>query len=928
MREKPVQLKTSVHLTLPFNTICDLLVKTISSIVDQIYPHWALTLLVGDDVDHAQLVSLLESAFDDDRIRTTRARDATEWAVIERDCTLWLPLLPGDSLSEDALAEFVLRYETSKYDVCYSDHIDSEDFLSFGLPYFKPAWSPELLICTNYVRRAIFSYRARSFVSNFPLFYDENDVWELILRGQQYGFSVDNVERVLLEQLSINPSFITQDRGARLAKYLEDHSIAGQVAYPLWAAELQLPVLDITFPNYGPSVGIIIPTKNNYQVLKRCIDSLKSTAYKNYKVFVIDNESNDPDTLKYIDSLEHDVFRISNAEEKFSYSYINNTAVERVDTDLVLFLNDDTEVIQPNWLSVLVGWTQFPNVGSVGARLLFPNGTIQHAGLVNRADGLFPAPAFKLLPRDAIGQYGYDRITRNCSAVTAACMLTPRKLFLEIGRFDDNEFQVAYNDCDYGFRLTKAGLRNVYCPYAQLYHHEGVTRGRGRGNDAISEESACIRKYGTWRDPYYNSNLDLQGANFEIGCRSISNLIERDATVVLVTHNLNYEGAPLVLLDIAKGLVRSGTYKVIVVSLIDGPLREEYEVLGIRVIVQAELGIFGTVNAKDLSDLTDYFSQLLKQLHCRLVVANTVITHWAIDAATTADIPSLWVIHESEPPFTHLEPHGRHHVDVAHKCFGQTYMNVFVSEATRSIYRLIETRNNSLVIYNGFDREGTDEQTNTSKRKSLRKELGIIDGELMVILPGTVCERKSQIDLVKAIPLIARPLVEKTIFYIVGDRLGPYSSALHLEISKLPSSYRERVRVVPETSQIHRYYKASDVMAFTSKLESLPRVIMEAMHYALPIVTTPVFGIKELVTDKKSALFYDQGDVHQLASRLEQVLSDASLRRTLGSNANKALGKFPTMSEMQNAYVSLVAEAIVSGAPRGVDNSVPAWLES
>src|SRR5262249_54220455 len=145
--------------------------------------------------------------------------------------------------------------------------------------------------------------------------------------------------------------------------------------------------------------------------------------------------------------------------------------------DLLLFLNDDTEVIDPRWLSQMVGWSRLPGVGAVGARLLYRDGRIQHAGVVHGFHEGLAGHAFKLLPCWDPGTLNLARVSRNCSAVTAACMLTPRRLFLDMGGFDEVHFPVAYNDADYGYRLADAGYRSVYCAEAELYHHEGASRG-------------------------------------------------------------------------------------------------------------------------------------------------------------------------------------------------------------------------------------------------------------------------------------------------------------------------------------------------------------------------------------------------------------------------------------------------------------------
>ena len=178
--------------------------------------------------------------------------------------------------------------------------------------------------------------------------------------------------------------------------------------------------------------------------------------------------------------MPHRVLRIPNPDGRFSFAAINNTAAAMVNEELLLFLNDDTEVIKPRWLSQMVGWSRLDGVGAVGARLLFPDGRIQHAGIVHGLHEGLAGHAFKLLPWWDSGTFNLARVSRNCMAVTAACMLTPRALFLRLGGFDETRFAVAYNDPDYCYRLGDAGYRSVYCAEAELTHYEGALAGLRR----------------------------------------------------------------------------------------------------------------------------------------------------------------------------------------------------------------------------------------------------------------------------------------------------------------------------------------------------------------------------------------------------------------------------------------------------------------
>jgi len=844
-----------------------------------------------------------------------------------------LPLVPGDELLPDALAQLaLLKTQSPEADLLYGDHAEYFGGDRNLTPFFKPDWSPEFLVANDYIGRA--ALRVDLFnEARLASRYDALDLWALWLaQSRRTGMSVTRVERVIMAIAPL-PEGKFEDlvsRGAAIVDaHLTEMRVTGKAVLADWAHRLRSLAYDIDFPDDGPKVSIIIPTKNNYDVVKRCVESLKKTSYRNFEVVIIDNASDEPRTVEYMRTVDAKVVSIKSPPSGFSYSYINNAAVEYTDGEYLVFLNDDTEVIGPKWLSKMVGWAAIPGVASVGARLYFPNNLVQHNGLINNLlDGMLPAPAFKMSRRTSIGVRGQDRVVRNYSAVTAACMLTPRTSFVEDGGFNDTEFSVAYNDCDYGFRLTQRGLRHVCVPTAELYHYEGATRGRGRGNDKISEETAFIRRYGNWEDPYYNRNLSQESFVFEPARRvAVEKGLPVDKlSVALITHNLNFEGAPLVLLDIGRGLRQFGNGQVTVISLIDGPLRAMYEAAGCTVIVRPDVGVFGTKSAIELEQVLQTIVDELHGAAADVVIANTVVCHWGMEAARLARLPSLWIIHESEPPFSHLVDHGVHHVEVARRALDEAYLNIFVAEATRNLYRPLANLNNLAVVYNGFDGFVAATEMANTDRAEIRETLDVGPSDLLFILPGTVCERKAQQDLVHAIAALPDGVMSRCHFAIVGDRSGAYSRVLHHIANELPDNKRSRLSIIGETPHIWRYYAAADAMVFTSHMESFPRVIQEAMFCGMAIISTPVFGISEQLRDGQSGLLYPPGDIEKLCDAIKQLVTDPALREKLGSTAKIALDRFPTMEEMQRKYASLVREAFLSSTDHKSVEYGASWL--
>jgi len=264
-----------------------------------------------------------------------------------------------------------------------------------------------------------------------------------------------------------------------------------------------------------PLVSVIVPFRDGAGLLRRCVDSVRTSGYDNYELVLVDNQSWEPETAALRRQLEGDErCRVIDDRRPFSWAAINNDAVEQADGDIVLFLNSDVEAHQPGWLEAMVEHAQRPEVGAVGARLLYPDGRIQHAGVVMGLGGSAAWHAFCLCPGDRPGYLGYAEMVRNYSAVTGAAMMVRTELFARLGGFDER-FAVCFNDVDFCLRLGQAGYRVVYTPFAELVHHESSTRGLAVDERDVKEMMrqwlAVIR-----RDPFFNPNLDARRAEFAL----------------------------------------------------------------------------------------------------------------------------------------------------------------------------------------------------------------------------------------------------------------------------------------------------------------------------------------------------------------------------------------------------------------------------
>jgi GT2 family glycosyltransferase len=271
-------------------------------------------------------------------------------------------------------------------------------------------------------------------------------------------------------------------------------------------------------------VSLIIPTRNSHGVLRVCIDSIREkTTYSNYEIIVVDNGSDDPESLYYFRELEyHGIARILRYDKPFNYSAINNFAVAHARGELVGLINNDMEVISPGWLDEIVSLALLPGTGCVGAKLYYPNETIQHAGVILGLGGV-AGHSHKHAPRIRRGYFGRLHLVQNISAVTAACLIVRKSIYEEVGGLDADNLAVAFNDVDFCLRVTQAGYTNAWTPHAELYHHESLSRGAEDSPEKQKRfEGEVLYMKARWgdklmRDPYYSPNLTLRREDFSIG---------------------------------------------------------------------------------------------------------------------------------------------------------------------------------------------------------------------------------------------------------------------------------------------------------------------------------------------------------------------------------------------------------------------------
>jgi GT2 family glycosyltransferase len=417
-----------------------------------------------------------------------------------------------DELAPDALFQVVQLLQTHpEADVIYSDEDKLDSRGRRCDPFFKPDWSPEyLLACMYTCHLSVYRRAVLEAVGGFRPGFEGSQDYDLMLRVTERTQNIFHIPRVLYHwrkhsgstaasALAKRPS---SDAGRRaLEEHMQRRGIEAVVINDEPSRYRVRPRLCGT-----PKISVIIPIKDKVPLLQRCLQSIETkTQYGNYEIIVADNGSVEPPTREYLARLRH---RVVSVPGPFNFSRINNVAVQHATGDYLLFLNNDTEVISGEWLTAMLEVCQWPEIGIVGAKLLFPNDTVQHAGVLLGIGGVGVAGHCSLyLPASHRGYFDSVSRTRNYSAVTAACMMIRRSVFEQVGGFYE-DLPTAYGDVDLCLRVRNAGYRIVYTPYTKLYHYESSSRGYG-----IDPHDVAIMK-GRWgaaltSDPFYNPNLSL-----------------------------------------------------------------------------------------------------------------------------------------------------------------------------------------------------------------------------------------------------------------------------------------------------------------------------------------------------------------------------------------------------------------------------------
>lgn len=535
--EENLSYNPLISIVMPtYNTDPKWLRKAIDSVLNQSYKNWELC--IADDastlVSTVELLKKYENQ--DKRIQVIYRKKNGHIAKASNSA---LSLAEGEYVTfldhDDELASFAF-YEMIKainhnrnLKLIYSDEDKIDEKGKRFNPHFKSSWNPDMFFSQNYISHlTIIKKEVIDKTKKFRVAYEGSQDYDLFLQCLKFlnANEIAHVSKILYHWRAIDgstakdsteKSYTTNAGIKALRDYFKDKP----------TVSVKRGFLDNTYKvsykrSNNPFVSIIIPTKDNYSLLKICIESIfKKTEYKYYEIIIVDNQTTQVAALKYLNKLNSmDKIKVIQYDKTFNYAAINNYAAEEASGEFIAFLNNDIEVINKEWLSEMLGHAKRKEIGIVGAKLYYPDMTIQHGGVVLGIGGV-AGHAHKHFDSNEHGYFSRLKIIQNYSALTAACIVIKKDIFKEVNGFEE-ELVVAFNDIDLSLKVLEKGYRNLWTPYAELIHHESKSRGMEDSTikrKRFDKEKAFMQN--KWQrklleDKCYNQNLTLEHENFSL----------------------------------------------------------------------------------------------------------------------------------------------------------------------------------------------------------------------------------------------------------------------------------------------------------------------------------------------------------------------------------------------------------------------------
>jgi glycosyltransferase involved in cell wall biosynthesis len=528
-----------ISIVMPcYNPNSKWLKEAIDSVRLQLYPHWELCIADDASTD-ANTVQILQNYSEiDSRIKLVFREHndhicAASNSALEIATGEYIALLDQDDIiPEHALfwvADTIIK--NPKAGIIYSDEDKIDEKGQRSGPYFKCDFNYDLFLSHNLICHfGVYRRNLVESIGGFKKGFEGSQDWDLALRCYEHlkPNEIVHIPRILYHWRMHEESTAKKGQEAKPYAYiaaenaLNSHFKRNKIkAHTALISTIGAFRTHYSLPKTLPLVTLIIPTHNSVDILQQCVTSiLEKTDYANYEILIIDNGSDELETLEYFHKIKNNSkIRVMQDDGPFNYSAINNKAVTHARGKYIGLINNDIEVINSEWLSEMLSIAMQSGVGAVGARLWYPNDTLQHGGVITGLGGL-AAHSHRLYSKGSLGYAGRLALIQSLSAVTAACLVVSKAIYEKIGGLNEESLKVAYNDVDFCLRLGEAGYRNVWTPFADLYHHESFSRGQEdtpeKQERFLREKGYMVKRWGDvlMNDPAYSPNLTLDREDF------------------------------------------------------------------------------------------------------------------------------------------------------------------------------------------------------------------------------------------------------------------------------------------------------------------------------------------------------------------------------------------------------------------------------
>ena len=886
-----ISLLVPVHNTMPH-----FLEEMLKSVASQSYQNWELCLVDAGSINADTDRVLKTWTKRDTRIRLKRL---TANFGIAENTNRAMRLASGDFIAcldhDDLLAPFAL-YElaaailaTPDADIFYSDEDRWTEKHGRHAPFFKPDWSPELLYSCMYLGHlTAYRHALVEEVGGWRKEFDLSQDYDFALRATERARKIEHVPHVLYHwrehpqsgSLGGKPE-ARKTNLAALAEAIRRRGFSADILEYSTANRVRLKIAE------WPKVSIIIPT-DSAERGQRCVTHLPNViSYPDYEVVIVTNAAL-AKTLRRSNPNAMGI-RYLSYDKPFNFSEKCNLGAQAATGRRLVFVNDDVESVQPDWIQNLIEPLENPEIGAVAPKLLYATGKIQHAGLVTGVRGLI-GTAFHELAADTTVHVNFAQSMRDVSALSGACLAIRRDIFFQVGGFDAENAPVSHSDIDLCFKLRAAGLRCIYTPFAKLTHVGHVSIG-GERKTASAERARdkssmyLLRRWGGYvtRDPYYTTNMRdwLYGDSptpIRMFARDDPMPSGTSHDLLFISHDLSLSGAPILLLHLAIWCKRNGFF-VVVMAPNDGPLRERYQAADIPLIVDPLI-------------LTEHesFAKFARDFDC--VVANTTRSAPAVRSAHSVRVPVIWWVHETLAGEHYLREDAK-----LRSALPLADMVLAPSEATASVFRPYATFPIECRLYGIPDVATTQEFPGSEESRPMR-----------FLLLGSIEPRKGQDVFMHALELLPVEMRGRVEFHLLGRVLDPdFAARVETAAARMKNVFINGPRDHAEALDALR---RSDVLVCSSRDEAMPVTILEALSLGRAIISTKVGGIKEILTDGYDALLVRPEDPVALAGAMRRLVENSELGRRLGQNARATFEKTFTLDRFGAEFRDLVSVVI------------------